>query len=257
MTTPRRASLKSVSTTELTELREALTMGRLRTPLDRSALVSFGVREQLDALEGAFAGHKTAACVALLDVVLAERADRRPPPELVWTGPEAPSARARDTAVVLRELFESARQSVVLGGYSFVRGQGILAPLHRSMRAHGVTASFFVDVPQVERGVDAADHLRTELGSFFEKVWTFGNPRPRIYYDKRALFVGPPYSSLHAKCVVVDGKRAFVSSANFTERAQEQNLEVGVLLDDESFAQNLAGQWLGLVAAGLACEYTP
>jgi phosphatidylserine/phosphatidylglycerophosphate/cardiolipin synthase-like enzyme len=55
---------------------------------------------------------------------------------------------------------------------------------------------------------------------------------------------------------VVDGLRAFVSSANFTQRAQERNIEVGVLIEDPSFSSFLTGQWLGLIDAGFVAEYT-
>lgn len=79
--------------------------------------------------------------------------------------------------------------------------------------------------------------------------------RPHIYYDRRALDPREPYSSLHAKCVVVDGERAFVSSANFTARAQEPNIECGVLLEDATFATHLARQWLGLIDAKLVVEF--
>jgi len=198
---------------------------------------------------------KSAACLSILDVTLAEREDRKPTPELVWTGPEAPAGTARDTAVVLRELFEGARESVILGGYSFKYAKTVLAPLHRSMRDHGIEARFFMHVPQVERADGPDQHLETHLGGFLAECWPFGEPRPRIYYDRRALVPGPPYSSLHAKCVVIDGAKAFVASANFTQRAQEQNIEVGVLTDDASFASYLAGQWLGLIDAGIVGEY--
>lgn len=252
-----RATLKQVSTTVLEQLRDAVASGTLKPPLDRAALVGFGVRHQLEAIEQALTGHRSAACLAVLDVVLAEREDRKPTPELVWTGPEASSGTARDTAVALRELFEGARESVILGGYSFKYARDVLAPLYRSMRDHAVDARFFVHVPQVETRSAPDDHLDAHLGSFLVESWPFGAPRPRIYYDKRALVPGPPYSSLHAKCVVVDGARAFVSSANFTRRAQEQNIEVGVLIDDASFATFLAGQWLGLIEAGIVGEYVP
>lgn len=59
---------------------------------------------------------ETTAFIAVLDVVRAEREGRLP--ELVWTGPEVSAGTARDTAVVLRELFEGARKSVILAGYS-------------------------------------------------------------------------------------------------------------------------------------------
>jgi hypothetical protein len=257
VTTRARASLRGVSTTVLAQLRQAMAEGRLRAPLDRAALVGFGLRHQLDAIEGALGGHMTAACLAVLDVVLEERSAQRRPPELVWTGPEAQAGTARDTAVVLRALFEEARESVILGGYSFSHAHEVLSPLHASMRANQVQARFFVHIPQLERGQDAASHLATQLEAFLAQSWPFGLPRPRLYYDKRALVPGPPFSSLHAKCVVVDGSKAFVSSANFTQRAHERNIEVGVFIEDENFAGYLAAQWLGLIDAGVAAEYVP
>lgn len=255
MTTPR-ATLKLVATSVLEQLRGAIDAGVLECPVDCASLVGFGVRHQLEPIERALAGHKRAACLAVLDVALSEREARKPTPELVWTGPEAPSGTARDTAVVLRELFEGARESVILAGYSFDHARDVLAPLHAAMRDHQVEARFFVDVPQAERHDVEEAYLARHLGGFLSANWPFGDPRPRLYYDKRALHPGPPYCSLHAKCVAVDGAKAFVSSANFTQRGQERNIEVGVLIEDASFASYLAGQWLGLVEAGIVAEYT-
>ena len=56
---------------------------------------------------------------------------------------------------------------------------------------------------------------------------------------------------MHAKCVVVDETRALVGSANFTDRGQQRNVEVGVLVDDPIFARKLQQQWNGLAASGL------
>lgn len=201
--TTARATLKHVSTTVLEQLREALSTGALKPPVDRAGLVGFGIRHQLDLIESALAGHKTAACIAVLDVALAEREGRLPTPEPVWTGPEAPAGTARDTAVVLRELFEGARESVILAGYSFDHASDILAPLHGTMSAHLVQTRFLVDVPQVEDAGGGDAHLARHLGGFMTSNWPFGAPRPRLYYDTRALRPGPPWCSLHAKCVVV------------------------------------------------------
>lgn len=252
--TARRASLKHVGTGVLTSLREAIASGLLRTPVDRASLVGFGIRHQVEAIEHALAGHRTAACLAILDVALAEREDRRPAPELVWTGPDVPVGTARDTAVVLRSLFEGALESVILAGYSFDHAEEVLAPLHGAMLSRSVDARFFIDIPQIQRSVDPGAHLTKHMTKFVAESWPFGDPRPRLYYDKRALAPGPPFCSLHAKCVVVDGAKAFVSSANFTQRGQERNIEVGVLIEDPSFASYLAGQWLGLIDAGIVGE---
>jgi phosphatidylserine/phosphatidylglycerophosphate/cardiolipin synthase-like enzyme len=51
--------------------------------------------------------------------------------------------------------------------------------------------------------------------------------------------------------VVVDEHRSLVTSANFTYSGQSQNIEVGVLLDDASFAKALATQLGAAAAAGI------
>jgi phosphatidylserine/phosphatidylglycerophosphate/cardiolipin synthase-like enzyme len=56
---------------------------------------------------------------------------------------------------------------------------------------------------------------------------------------------------LHAKCVVVDRARAFVTSANLTEAAQYRNIECGVLVNDDVFSATLAGQFEGMRARGI------
>lgn len=59
-------------------------------------------------------GHAVLACLSVLDVVLAERrANARPAPELVWTGPERANSTARDTVVVL---FHKENGRVPMGG---------------------------------------------------------------------------------------------------------------------------------------------
>ena len=251
MTSPR-SNLAEVSTSALERIRDAIAGHNLTTPLTRAGLVSFGIRHQLDALTAALSGHSRQACLAILDVVLAERAKHNTPaPELVWTGPEGHGATARDTAIVLRELFESARDQVILAGYSFRNATDVLAPLHRAMVDHGLSTTFFVNIEQAAILTSPPErHADHQLANFNTTIWPFGPPYPRVYYDKRALEPGPPFASLHAKCVVVDGERAFVSSANFTLRGQERNIEVGVRIDNQQFALHLARQWLSLVEAG-------
>lgn len=50
-------------------------------------------------------------------------------------------------------------------------------------------------------------------------------------------------ASLHAKCVVVDERLAFISSANFTPAAHVKNIEAGVLVRSEGFAMQLSGHF--------------
>lgn len=250
-------TLTRVGTTALRELRQAIAKGELRLPLSRHDLGLMGIHEEVAAILGVLGGHASTACLAILDAVIAEREALPPGPELVWSGPEAPKGKARDTAVVLRRLFEGAQQSVILAGYSFDHAEKVLEPLASNMEKRELEVLFFVNIKQAETKVAPQAYLVEQLGGFIEKNWPFGPPLPRLYFDKRALEPGPPYASLHAKCVVVDDARAFISSANFTQRGQERNIEAGVLIHDPRFARHLGAQWRGLIASGVVGEYVP
>ena len=71
---------------------------------------------------------------------------------------------------------------------------------------------------------------------------------PNVYYDPRSLNKDQKKrTALHAKCVVVDKKVAFISSANFTEAAQFRNIEAGLLVKSEWLAQKLKKQFFALI----------
>ncbi len=54
----------------------------------------------------------------------------------------------------------------------------------------------------------------------------------------------------HAKCIVVDDRLAFVTSANFTETAHHRNIEVGLLVQSGGVAPALRSQFDALVSNG-------
>jgi phosphatidylserine/phosphatidylglycerophosphate/cardiolipin synthase-like enzyme len=72
-----------------------------------------------------------------------------------------------------------------------------------------------------------------------------------LFFDPRSLATErQKCAALHAKCVVVDGADVFVSSANFTEAAQQRNIEVGLLLHSSAIANRLTRFFESLVASG-------
>lgn len=226
--------LSHAATQDLERLRSAIAGRRLAFPLSRIGMQGEGLEalaEQAPALSAA--GREGA--LAIVDAVLAERAGRARPPELVWTGPESRSSGARDTAVVLAELFGKSTSSVLLAGFAFDHAPEVLRPLHESLR-RGVSCRLFADTDVAAR--------------FVREHWPFGPPFPEVYgfEPEKGIF-----ASLHAKCVVVDGTWVFITSANFTDRGQTRNVEVGVLLEDSRLAavieaQFVAGAWFRRVS---------
>ena len=50
-----------------------------------------------------------------------------------------------------------------------------------------------------------------------------------------------------AKCVVIDGREALVTSANFTEAAQERNIEIGLLVSSQPVARQIEEHFMSLI----------
>ncbi len=247
--------LTGVATADLELLRRALRHGKIRQ-LDAASLTTLGLAQLADRL-GPLEALAAEQALPALEAVIAER--RHHPSshlELVWTGPEAGLRPARDSAVVVRELFSKAEQQVLVGGYRFDHGAELLRPLHRVMVERGVEATFFLDIERAPRGSDPQRHASQACERFYADNWPFGLPRPALYYDPRTIAPGA-LASLHAKCAVVDHRWVLVSSANFTDRGLYRNLEVGVLIEDQTFARRLAEQWLSLVDSGQMRAYLP
>ena len=145
----------------------------------------------------------------------------------MWTGPESRASAARDTAVVLAELFGRATNRILVAGFAFDHSDAVLRPLHHAL-LRGVTCRLFADVGGA--------------GGFIADHWPFGPPFPAVFGFEPEPGV---FASLHAKCVVVDGQWVFITSANFTDRGQTRNIEVGVVLNDEHLAGVLEAQFVG------------
>ncbi len=240
----------------LEQLLATVESGRVGPPFSESELIDAGFRGIAADIMTAVDGIERGGVLATVRAAIAERVHRQPPKlDLVWTGPETKSSISRSTALVVETLFREARETVIVCGYAF-DSPDILEPLFAAMRDRRIDATFFVDIPHAKGEIAEGDALATKIiDGFFRDVWTFGTPKPNVFYDPRTAVRGPPWSSLHAKCVIVDDERTLVTSANFTNRAQTRNIEAGVLIEDRAFSSELAAQWRQLVAEGLARRY--
>lgn len=175
-----------------------------------------------------------------------------PRTELVWSGPDEVGAETRDTGVVLRELFAGAQRRVLVAGYAVHQGRQVFEVLAQRMtELPELVVDLFLNVARPYGDTSAADAILYEFGTRFRKMDWPGARLPSVYFDPRSLAEsGKKRAVLHAKCVVVDDAQAFVTSANFTEAAQERNIEVGVLLHDAAVARSLVAQFEQLVAGG-------
>ena len=252
--------LRRLGRPNMVGLAAALVEGRIAPPFRRSQLLGH-VPDQLldgvlDELQDLSARGMAPLHVARMLHLLAEEraatqavADRA---ELVWSGIESAAATSRDTAVVVRELFREATESVLIASYALDTGskaKELFGTLASRMDAEpGLRVRLFVNIHRKQRD-DTADAvlLREFADTFQHDLWP-GKRLPETFYDPRSLVTeGSTRACLHAKCVIIDDARALITSANFTEAAHKRNIEAGMVITDSILARALRAQFDTLV----------
>jgi hypothetical protein len=254
-------ALDLLTDTDLTALGAALRSGRLHAPFmavsvqrycpaaDAGAIAAF--LQQLHE-EGMQRQH-----LALLVETIVRTRARLPQPanlaDLVWTGPETLGVSNRDTSVVVRDLFGTAEVDVLVAGFAVYQGRMVFKRLAERMEERaGLRVKLFLDVQRHQTDTSLSEEVLRRFAHRFQTQEWPGDRLPELYYDPRSLDPeAVKRSSLHAKCIVVDHRVAFVTSANFTEAAQARNIEVGALIHSEQFAARLAGHFETLADVGL------
>jgi len=256
-------SLRSLSPHALTTLAEALQAGRVAPPYQSSTFRGL-VPQDLEGEIGAWLEARRAEGMSPFNLATTLRllADERhhsqalvDRAELVWSGTEVAGSAARDTRIVVQDLFRGARRTVLVASYALDTGEkanAIFASLAERMDSLPdlqVTMCLNVQRNWGDETPDS-DILAAFARRFRQDIWP-GQRLPEVYHDPRALQTGFERACLHAKCVVVDSARALITSANFTEAAHARNLEAGVLIEDGIVATALQGQFNVLVERGL------
>lgn len=246
---------------DLAALKEALRSGRLPAPylpalVERFVPRGLASEVSLELQRMVAEGSNREGIVAAIGLLAAARAQHPPLDELievVTTGPEAGAVANRDTQVVVQELFQNAQRSVLVAGYELYQAEPVFRTLAERMSSEPALAvKMFLNIKRPLGDTSTEAELISGFASRFRgQHWPAGHALPEIYFDPRSLDPDLKRKAvLHAKCVVLDGQTAFVSSANFTEAAQERNIEVGVLIRSGVVAGRLSGFFAALVESG-------
>ena len=242
-------ALLSRAPSELRALAGAIRMGRLSAPFSAVGLrqiVNDGADSVAHSLGEMSDSGMPAAGIAYTLELLAETIADRPKIEdlvqVVATGPEVSGVANRDTSVVVSDLFSRAEQSVVVIGYAVYQGQKVFQTLAARMNERPeLNVRMYLDITRKPGDTTMASELVKRFCHHFRTTqWPGGARLPEIFYDPRSAALNRTgAASLHAKCVVVDGERVFISSANFTEAGQTRNIELGLLVSSRGVAERI------------------
>jgi len=255
---------------DLVTLAALLTAGELHSPLSKLALNHNGLGHVHEHL-GPIASLPAECLVACIQVALAEREwGKGAGLELVWSGSDSGQSFVQYTGQIIRDLIDGAQSTITIAGYSFDHGAVLFEALQRAMAERSIKVRFFLDISQLEARLAqqlGKERRRVRLGPlrsaktespeayaravidlFRELHLNERGLEPDLFYDPRTA--NPKaHASMHAKCVIVDHEHALITSANFTDRGQSRNIEVGVRIHDAHFAKQLEQQWNNLVVS--------
>jgi cardiolipin synthase C len=143
----------------------------------------------------------------------------------VWTGPGT-AADQRLTAAVLHELIAGATERILLVSYAAYTLAELAADLETAVK-RGCQVDVVFETEEDSAGAYTGPHAQPFAAIAGIRRWRW----PAAHRPAGAV--------LHAKLLVVDGRRALISSANLTHRALTSNIEAGVLIADPELADAL------------------
>jgi len=253
--------IRSLPAGVLESISHALKDGRLKPPYTSFAVAELAppvFRESLasELMSLQALGFTTMTLALTLKALAEETAARQraiDQIQLVWTSPDEEGPHVRDTSVVVRQLLSEARQSLWISTYNIFNGQEVFLPIEEAWSSRPeLEVVLILNVPPDDKNGLYEDAAVDKCAKAFWKYHWPWSRKPAVFYDPR----GPEKTSAspacqHAKCILVDGATAFITSANFTESAHERNIELGVLFrENPRIATSIRSKFDSLIQNG-------
>jgi phosphatidylserine/phosphatidylglycerophosphate/cardiolipin synthase-like enzyme len=165
----------------------------------------------------------------------------------VWTSPEGCGLPIRQTAQVLLQLINNTQKELTLISFAVYKIPEIVEALIKALD-RGVSLRLIVEIPESNK---ISFGINTALGNKIINradifIWQ-KNHRPQNAQGK--------YGSLHIKGLISDLEYLFITSANLTEYALTLNLEMGLLIKNQSLAKQINDQFNQLILNSILVPY--
>ncbi len=168
------------------------------------------------------------------------RVERELNVELVWTGPTTRFVPTRRTEQVLVDMIRGAGTDLFLVSFVAYDVPSVVKAMNEA-NERGVRISVLLEASTSHGGslsVDPAATMRSCVPASEIYTWK----------EKSEPFVD---GKVHAKVAVVDGARAFITSANLTGHALEKNMEAGVAIHGGPVPRTLRNHLEALINVGV------
>lgn len=167
--------------------------------------------------------------------------------EIIWTGPANNRFPVRRIDQVLYDLISSARRRILLVTFAAHRVRHLCD--HLTCAIHrGVELTLIVESEEESEG----QLTRDAIGAFRDVPLT----RASLFYwpvEKRERNAAGRPGKLHVKCAIVDDI-ALIGSANLTDDAFNRNMELGMLVREETTVLTITEHFNELIRTGVLAE---
>jgi phosphatidylserine/phosphatidylglycerophosphate/cardiolipin synthase-like enzyme len=173
--------------------------------------------------------------------------------ELVWTGPRSGVA-TRQTGQVVQEVIRAAQKLLWIVSFTVRDIDELKTPLLEALST-GVSVRLIMEDKQERDG----SSMKAKTMASLKDISLAGHANLTCY-------IWPPFmrqqktnradqvyltDSLHAKCLLADTHKLFITSANLTRTALNQNMELGVLLTGGSHPHTIQMHFQQLIEKGI------
>ena len=168
--------------------------------------------------------------------------EKREAVEMVWTGPFTGLAASRHTEQVLLEVVSSARWQLFIVSFVAYDIDSVKKALQDAV-SRNVKIDILLESPKSHGGkinIDSIDSFKKAIPSANVYAWNSKTKSSNCWNG-----------AVHAKCAVADGSLAFITSANLTRAAMENNMELGVLVRGGNLPGKLERHLEALVTTGV------
>jgi len=199
---------------------EALLVEKIVTDIERFNYennFSTNFRESLLEIEKRFPNLSTEEINKILQIAIGLYNYKRPEKiDLVITAPNNFKLKARKTSPVIHELIFGANKSITITGYSISDYVAELFEEIVEKSRKGIYVNLYIN--EFEKKKEQLDKLLLYKSRYLNIFDYSKNTK-----DKMA--------ALHAKVIVVDSLKTFISSSNLSYHGIEGNIEMGVVIE--------------------------
>ena len=241
----------------LKALKGSFSDGALKYGITKEAFYQCGIpTETTDEIISYLNGHSLSATgiCSVIDTILETRTHSVSLSQsLVVTGPDTKEIANLRTQSRFSRIVEHAQKELMLATFALYQGDKILAPIHEAMlRTPKLEVSVILNVARKYSDKTlSAEVLEAYKQELFKRHWLWPE-KPKFYYYPAALETNTKErSAMHAKFLIADEERCFITSANFTDAAQKRNIEVGVELNHSSEPKALSQYFKSLMHQGV------